>query len=209
MLTFAVPVTFSFSIMQVVIPGDSLGSTAELAAGAGCYTAGSTIYASVLGVVTRLPAHDGAGATVVEVRRTKDGEAGAAAPVPPQIGSIVIAKVTNIAAKMAKVDIMSVDGTPVSEAFPAVIRAEDVRQDTTQEVQMAACFRPGDFVRASVISLGTRRDYVLSTALSDDLGVVYASLDGKQLLVQDGKTMVCSKTGAKEPRKVALAPGPV
>ena len=74
---------------------------------------------------------------------------------------------------------------------------------------MAACFRPGDFVRASVISLGTRRDYVLSTALSDDLGVVYASLDGKQLLVQDGKTMVCSKTGAKEPRKVALAPGSV
>jgi exosome complex component CSL4 len=68
---------------------------------------------------------------------------------------------------------------------------------------MSACFRPGDYVRCSVISLGSRREYVLSTA-RDDLGVVYAALDATQLAVVDSNTMICPKTLAKESRKVAI-----
>mmetsp|Transcript_51926 Transcript_51926/g.75993 ORF Transcript_51926/g.75993 Transcript_51926/m.75993 type:complete len:199 (+) Transcript_51926:13-609(+) len=192
--------------MAMVVPGDSLGSTSEMVAGAGCYTAGNAIYASILGVVTMSAAPEGAGAAkVVEVLRKRDELEGATrAAVLPQIGSVVIAKVANINPKGSKVDILSVDGTPVSESFPAIIRSEDVRNSTLDEVQMAACFRPGDYVRGSVISLGSRRDYVLSTA-REDLGVVYASLDGVQLAVVDANTMVCPKTKAKESRKVAMA----
>ncbi len=47
------------------------------------------------------------------------------------------------------------------------------------QVEMYSCFRPGDLVRAEVISLGDSRSYYLSTA-KNDLGVVYAkSLNGE------------------------------
>ena len=113
----------------------------------------------------------------------------------------------NITPKVAKLDILSVGGIPVSEAFPAMIRSEDVRNSTIDDAEMAASFRPGDYVRCLVISLGSRRDYVLSTA-RDDLGVVYAARDGTQLAVVDANTMICPKTRAKETRKVAIASQP-
>lgn len=42
-----------------------------------------------------------------------------------------------------------------------------------QQVQIQACFRPGDVVRAEVLSLGDARSYHLTTA-RNELGVVYA-----------------------------------
>lgn len=48
------------------------------------------------------------------------------------------------------------------------------------QVELYSCFRPGDLVRAEVISLGDSRSYYLSTA-KNDLGVVYAkSLSGER-----------------------------
>jgi exosome complex RNA-binding protein Csl4 len=38
---------------------------------------------------------------------------------------------------------------------------------------MYACFRPGDIVRAEILSLGDQRSYYLTTA-KNELGVVYA-----------------------------------
>jgi hypothetical protein len=72
----------------------SLGSTEEVVAGVGCYTAGTSVYASVLGTVEMSAAPGGHSAAVqlVQVRRKKAGP-DSAAPVLPQIGSIVIAKV--------------------------------------------------------------------------------------------------------------------
>lgn len=54
-----------------------------------------------------------------------------------------------------------------------VCRLEDVRAAEIDKVQIASCFRPGDIVKAEVVSLGTSRDYYLSTA-QNHLGVVYA-----------------------------------
>ena len=73
----------------------SLGCTADLVAGPGCYCAGAEIFASVLGVVRVSPAPEGQeAAKLVEVVRATQGPEGAqSAPVLPQIGSIVIAKV--------------------------------------------------------------------------------------------------------------------
>ncbi len=48
------------------------------------------------------------------------------------------------------------------------------------QVVLPQCFRPGDIVRASVVSLGDARSYYLSTA-QNELGVVYAkSIAGKR-----------------------------
>ncbi len=64
------------------------------------------------------------------------------------------------------------DGNP-DNLFQGVIRSQDVRATNKDSVRMSECFRPGDIVRATVISLGDARSYYLSTA-SNELGVVYA-----------------------------------
>jgi exosome complex component CSL4 len=53
-----------------------------------------------------------------------------------------------------------------------------VRATEVDKVELAACFRPGDLVRAEVASLGDARSYFLATA-RNELGVVYArSVEG-------------------------------
>ncbi|PNH08566.1 Exosome complex component CSL4 [Tetrabaena socialis] len=69
---------------------------------------------------------------------------------------------------------------------------------------MYDCFRPGDVVRAEVVSLGDARSYYLSTA-KNELGVVYArSAAAGVAMVPTGWTeMQCPDTQAVEKRKVA------
>ena len=63
-------------------------------------------------------------------------------------------------------------------------------------------FRPGDIVRAVVISLGTSRSYYLSTA-KNDLGVIFArSVAGATMVPISWEFMECPKTKTKEHRKV-------
>ena len=57
-------------------------------------------------------------------------------------------------------------------AVPAC-RQQDVRATEVDKVELIVCFRPGDLVRASVLSLGDSRSYLLTTA-RNELGVVYA-----------------------------------
>lgn len=49
------------------------------------------------------------------------------------------------------------------------------------QVELYSSFRPGDLVRAQVVSLGDSRSYFLSTA-SNDCGVVYAKSTSGELL---------------------------
>jgi len=48
-----------------------------------------------------------------------------------------------------------------------------VRATEVDKVELIACFRPGDLVRAAVLSLGDSRSYLLTTA-RNELGVVAA-----------------------------------
>ena len=52
-------------------------------------------------------------------------------------------------------------------------RLQDVRATEIDKVVIYDCFRPGDIVRAEVLSLGDARSYYLTTA-KNELGVVYA-----------------------------------
>lgn len=49
-------------------------------------------------------------------------------------------------------------------------------------VQMTNCFRPGDVVKARIMSLGDARQYFLSTA-APDLGVVWTRSASGEILV--------------------------
>jgi exosome complex component CSL4 len=71
------------------------------------------------------------------------------------------------------------------------------------QVVISECFRPGDLIRAEVLSLGTMRDYYLTTA-KNELGVIWArSLAGAPLVAVSWEEMRCPVTNQTEKRKVA------
>mmetsp|Transcript_30855 Transcript_30855/g.73314 ORF Transcript_30855/g.73314 Transcript_30855/m.73314 type:complete len:194 (+) Transcript_30855:212-793(+) len=181
-----------------VVPGERLGELSEASAGVGCYTAAGVVYASVLGTLQRVPDEESEGGEKLEV--VSRARAAALVPTPT---SIVIGKVLSINSKQAKVHILTVDGSPCIQPFPAVIRSQDVRSTNLDTVKIAESFRPGDLVRACVISLGDQRSYFLSTARRD-LGVVHATVGGEQLAVVDGDNLISPTTRETKRRKVAL-----
>lgn len=93
----------------------------------------------------------------------------------------------------------------IGEAYRGIIRTQDVRSTERDKVKMIDCFRPGDLVKAVVLSLGDGSNYYLTTA-RNDLGVVFAKSEGGAgdlMTAIDWETMVCEKTGVVERRKCA------
>ncbi|ERN16664.1 hypothetical protein AMTR_s00051p00167860 [Amborella trichopoda] len=106
-------------------------------------------------------------------------------------------------ARMASADIMCVGSKSVREKFTGMIRQQDVRATEIDKVDMHLSFRPGDIVRAMVLSLGDARAYYLSTA-KNELGVVSAqSAAGATMIPISWIEMQCPQTGQIEQRKVA------
>lgn len=88
----------------------------------------------------------------------------------------------------------------LANAGPAATRADPAAR---AQVVIADCFRPGDLVRAEVVSLGTQRDYFLGTA-RNELGVIWArSRAGAAMAAVSWTQMRCPNTGQVEARKVA------
>ena len=113
-----------------------------------------------------------------------------------------------IASRMATVDILCVNSTPLSESCSGMIRREDVREFQLDKVQIHTSFRPGDIVLARVISLGDARAYLLSTA-SPELGVVSAvSAEAATMVPVSWEEMECPLTKQRELRKVARPQAP-
>ncbi|MCO5576561.1 hypothetical protein L7F22_030373 [Adiantum nelumboides] len=111
--------------------------------------------------------------------------------------------VGKVMAKSALVDIVCVGSRAVKEKFSGILRQQDVRATEIDKVEMYNCFRPGDIIKAEVLSLGDARSYVLTTA-KNELGVVYAtSVAGAKMVPVSWQEMMCPLTNQKEPRKVA------
>ena len=55
-----------------------------------------------------------------------------------------------------------------------------MRATEVDKLDIYDCFRPGDVIKAEVVSLGDARSYFLSTA-KNELGVVYAKCAGSGL----------------------------
>lgn len=130
------------------------------------------------------------------------------APRVPAPGDVVLARVGRVAPRAAFCEIVCAAGAPVAGAFPAQIRQQDVRAAETDRVRVYDCFRPGDVVRAEVLSLGDARAYFLSTS-GAGLGVVYArhGVSGQPMVPRSWEEMECPASGAREPRKVAKLDG--
>ncbi|WMV25814.1 hypothetical protein MTR67_019199 [Solanum verrucosum] len=117
--------------------------------------------------------------------------------------NIIVELVTKVMARTASADIVCVDSKSVREKFTGIIRQQDVRATEIDKVDMHLSFRPGDIIRALVLSLGDARAYYLSTA-KNELGVVSAeSAAGGTMVPISWTEMQCPLTGQVEPRKVA------
>ncbi|KAJ4776245.1 Exosome complex component CSL4 [Rhynchospora pubera] len=186
---------------DVVTPGEFLGEATEFVAGKGAYVSpnGRSVRACLTGrrKVTAAPPGSHDNRSTIEIVGHK------AHGAVPQPGSIVIARVTKVMARNASADIMCVDSKAVKEKFSGIIRQQDVRATEIDKVDMYQSFRPGDIVRALVLSLGDARAYYLSTA-KNELGVVSAqSISGGTMVPISWTEMQCPLTGQIEQRKVA------
>ncbi|XP_031283979.1 exosome complex component CSL4-like [Pistacia vera] len=134
---------------EMVTPGEVEVKPTEVKARKGTYVAkhNGIIYASLTGLPRTRP--------TAEVTGHK---AHGAVPAP---GSVVIARITKVMARMASAYIMCVGSKSVREKFTGTIRQQDVRATEIDKVDKHLSFRPGDIVRSLVLSLADARAYSL------------------------------------------------
>lgn len=75
--------------------------------------------------------------------------------VLPEVGDTVLCRVVRVQPRQAVVSIVVVgeDGVLEADGWQGVIRSQDVRATEKDRVRIWECFRPGDIVRAQVVSL--------------------------------------------------------
>ncbi|KAJ3327054.1 Exosome complex component CSL4, partial [Blyttiomyces sp. JEL0837] len=176
--------------MDIVVPGVELGQLSDFNASSGTYVRDDRIYASVVGCRKEFqqPTKAGDLITKIQVSRRKEPNA------VPDVENIVTGKVVKVNPRFASLSIMVVGTTPCRENYQGIIRVQDVRATEKDKVQIYKSFRPGDIVRAEVISLGDARSYYLSTA-KNDLGVIFAqSVAGHTMIPISWEEMICPKT---------------
>ena len=200
---------------SIVVPGNYLGSTVQLLGSVGTHSEQDKVYASVTGIssITAIPNPDRKGPrqsiSVKPGHSLHSNTNNSANNVLPAVDSIVLARVTRINPRQATVSIVVVSGTvcphagPGGEGFQGLIRVQDVRAVEKDKVKIIESFRPGDVVRAAVISLGDQSNYYLSTA-RNELGVVLATSEvGNAMFPVSWREFMDPITGQKELRKAA------
>lgn len=180
---------------DVYVPGQMLDKTvapAGTSAGTGVWERDGVLRAAAAG---RLEVEGGR----AQIRKM-GGPSGASRL--PNVGSIVVGRVSRINMRQATVNILLVEGEVVRDEFQGMIRTQDVRSFDKDKVRILTSFHPGDIVRARVIALGDQSSYILSTA-SDELGVILGyTQTGVKMHPISWNTMR-SLTGELEERKCA------
>lgn len=181
---------------QVACPGDRLFPEATHISGPGTYTKDSFVCAGAVGRVA-VTSEPGQAKATVQVRRK-----GAQSLIPSQ-GDTVWCKVSKVNPRLAVVDILCVGSQALEAKYTGIVRAQDVRASEVDKVELQSCFRPGDLLRAEVISPGDSQSCYLSTA-KNELGVILAkSLAGVPMVPISWQEMQCPQTKTVEKRKVA------
>ena len=201
--------------MPSCVPGDRLGHTADYRSGAGTYVRQGHIYASLVGRKTIMAVGDEASSTSTSTSASAGGRgslptlsvvrpADALLHELPAVGSVVTGRVMRINARFAQLDIICCADRPFKGSFEGLIRRENVRSTEIDRVEIFKSFRPGDVVRAEVLSLGDAKSYYLSTA-NVNLGVTMARSEtaGVPMIPVSWEQMQCPITQEKEYRKVA------
>lgn len=72
--------------------------------------------------------------------------------VLPEVGNTVLCRVTRITPRHASVAILVVGDTVLEAEWQGMVRVQDVRATEKDKVKIYESFRPGDIVRAQVVS---------------------------------------------------------
>jgi len=151
-------------IQSVALPGQLLGSAAQYQPGPGTHLHQANLYASLLGLVqvkqpakapgpAKRPNKIAPAAPVelptISVSRSNLSEK---REVLPEVGSTVLCRVIRISPRQAVVAILVVGDAVLEGEWQGVIRVQDVRATEKDRVKIHESFRPGDIVRAQVVS---------------------------------------------------------
>lgn len=158
---------------SIALPGTILGPTSKYASGSGTHIHEGNVVASLMGAVAALPSP-----AVQEKQEQQSGPAkrlnrlttaSSSAPeartllsvarhghrreVLPDVGHVVLARVSRLMPRQAIVVIQQVGDTALQTEWQGVIRVQDVRATEKDKVKIHESFKPGDIVRAQVVSL--------------------------------------------------------
>jgi exosome complex component CSL4 len=96
---------------------------------------------------------------------SQDGGNRGKAEILPEVNSTVLCRVTRITPRQAQVAILVVGETVLDGEWQGLIRVQDVRATEKDKVKIFESFRPGDIVRAVVVSYDAlQRIYVLTVS---------------------------------------------
>lgn len=178
-----------------VVPGDKLGVIEEYIAGLGTYVADGEIYSAGTGYVVLDRKNK-----VASVRlRTR-------LPPIPSVGDVIIGQVTQVQEKTATVKILRVGDESNTGSFSGIVHISNVSPNYIRSMHRA--FKPGDHVRAEVIST-RNRTFHLSTE-NEKLGAVQAFCSHcGRVMALTGRWLTCHSCGSREDRKIAIDYGKV
>lgn len=156
----------------IAIPGQLLGPSSKYVAGPGTHIHEANLYSSVLGTVTVAQPEKknvpGPAKRLTKIAVPSSSSSSSSAQLPtisvsrtgisekrevlPEVGNVVLCRVTRIQPRQATVAILVVGETVLEAEWQGVIRPQDVRATEKDKVKIYESFRPGDIVRAQVVS---------------------------------------------------------
>jgi len=220
--THNIPSSVRFRQGSTITPGDRIGNSSQVISGSGTYLKGLHVYASLAGSLRitypssseiKLNGTNAASAlaTVSVYSKSKSDKnilnKKSTTNQIPHVNHIVLGRIVRISTHQAIVEILasSNSGGPfLPPYFGGIIRKEDIRSRSTEDIMMAQQFQPGDVILAKVLSLGDARRYYLTTT-ENDLGVIRANckISGEKMVPISWKEMECPVTKVREGRKCA------
>jgi len=174
---------------HLVVPGERLGVIEEFIPDSGTYVKDGVIYSKIVGraLLDLLNKR-------VSVYPLVNGE------LIPKVSSIVVGQIGNAQSDNVLVKIFKIENKRLSGEFSGILHVSDVSDRYID--QMSDVCKPGDIVRAKVIS-GKNRVFHLSTN-DKNLGIVYAFCSRcGNLLEPQRYELHCPKCGNTENRKMA------
>lgn len=149
-------------IPSIALPGMALGPITKYASGLGTHVYQGNIVSSLLGKVTVTAPVKAPGPakrlnkitapTPDELATISVARHGRKREILPDVNNIVLARVVRLMPKQAIVVIQQVGSTVLQTEWQGVIRVQDVRATEKDKVKIHESFKPGDIVRAQVVS---------------------------------------------------------
>ena len=155
---------------SIAVPGQLLGPSDKFIAGPGTHIHESNLYSSLLGTIAVAQPEKGPGPakrltklaalatpTTLPTMSVSRSAISEKREVLPEVNNVVLCRVTRITPRQATVAILVVGDTVLEVEWQGVIRVQDVRATEKDSVKIYESFRPGDIVRAQVVSAACPR----------------------------------------------------